>query len=628
MQHLPALFGTGDAETVARIKCDYRETLSDLHLDYLRTLTKWAEAKGCTTRNQAHGSPSNLLDLYAAAGIPETETFGATKFDIPGIRRQQSNVKEDNDIDNSNQPRPLINLMASSAAHVAGKPLVAAETCTWVRNHFREALSQVKPEVDQLFLNGINHIFFHGTCYSPQEADWPGWLFYASLEYNPRNAIWRDSPYLNAYITRCQSILQSGQPDNDVALYWPIYDIWHNPGEGLQQMLTVHHADWLTESHCGKAGTWLKDNGYGFDYISDRQLLADQARSYRAVIVPNAEHMPLATLKKLLEPGESGKSVIFLDRLPADVPGFLDFASRRVELKTLVKGKESMVVTTDALRRRLEETGVAREPMVDSGLEFIRRRHGEGCHYFVANMSGKPVDGWIELGVPFRSAVVMDANSASTGVAPRRSDREIYLQLLPGETRLIRTFDSKSIEGPRWPVLQETGDTPLTVTGTWHVTFVDGGPKLPTTLTTAELKSWTEFGDEEAQRFAGAGRYTIEFDLPANQADDWVIDLGDVRKCSCCHQRRNGCRSLQRPIPVPGRPVSQTGRNTLEIEVTNMSANRIRDLDIRQVPWRKFEDANVVNIGYTGEFNASKWPLTPSGLLGPVTLTPMRQLAF
>jgi len=54
--------------------------------------------------------------------------------------------------------------------------------------------------------------------------------------------------------------------------------------------------------------------------------------------------------------------------------------------------------------------------------------------------------------------------------------------------------------------------------------------------------------------------------------------------------------------------------------VTNVSANRIRDLDLRGVPWRVFHDINFVSINY-GTFDASKWPLEKSGLLGPVTLT-------
>ena len=62
--------------------------------------------------------------------------------------------------------------------------------------------------------------------------------------------------------------------------------------------------------------------------------------------------------------------------------------------------------------------------------------------------------------------------------------------------------------------------------------------------------------------------------------------------------------------------------NKLEVEVTNVSANRIRDLDRRQVRWKYFNDINFVNIDYR-PFDASNWPLTDSGLLGPVTLTPV-----
>ena len=62
--------------------------------------------------------------------------------------------------------------------------------------------------------------------------------------------------------------------------------------------------------------------------------------------------------------------------------------------------------------------------------------------------------------------------------------------------------------------------------------------------------------------------------------------------------------------------------NRLELEVTNVSANRIRDLDRRKVTWKNFYDINFVNIDYQ-PFDAANWPLFDSGLLGPVTLTPL-----
>jgi hypothetical protein len=64
------------------------------------------------------------------------------------------------------------------------------------------------------------------------------------------------------------------------------------------------------------------------------------------------------------------------------------------------------------------------------------------------------------------------------------------------------------------------------------------------------------------------------------------------------------------------------GDNLLEVEVTNVAANRIRDLDQRRVNWKSFYEINFVNRNYR-PFDASDWPLRDSGLLGPVVLSPM-----
>ena len=66
----------------------------------------------------------------------------------------------------------------------------------------------------------------------------------------------------------------------------------------------------------------------------------------------------------------------------------------------------------------------------------------------------------------------------------------------------------------------------------------------------------------------------------------------------------------------------QPAGNKLEVQVTSVAANRIRDLDRRGVPWKTFRDINIVDINYK-PFDAANWPLTDCGLLGPVTLTPV-----
>jgi len=69
-------------------------------------------------------------------------------------------------------------------------------------------------------------------------------------------------------------------------------------------------------------------------------------------------------------------------------------------------------------------------------------------------------------------------------------------------------------------------------------------------------------------------------------------------------------------------------KNTLEISVTNLMANRIADMDRRGVAWKRFYNVNMSarkreNLGEDGVFTAAKWEPMESGLIGPVTITPL-----
>ncbi|HEU5397373.1 MAG TPA: glycosyl hydrolase, partial [Verrucomicrobiae bacterium] len=217
---LPSLFGDAADEQTARVKYDYRRTISEIMAQQSEPIwIDWAHQNGFQSIYQAHGTPGNWLDLYGDADVPETEMF-------------------------HNDRSILVSKFASSAAHTQGHPLTGAETGTWLKEHFTVTLADLKFLADDMFLAGVNHIFYHGTCYSPDDAPWPGWLFYASTEMNPRNSIWHDVPALNEYVARCQSILQSGKPDNDVLLYWPVADFWSEP-RGLVQPMAVGKTEWF-----------------------------------------------------------------------------------------------------------------------------------------------------------------------------------------------------------------------------------------------------------------------------------------------------------------------------------------------------------------------------------------------
>ena len=624
------------SEMAARVRCDYQETLSDLMVkEVFPPWIRWCQARGIRTRNQAHGSPANLLDLYALADIPETEMFGRGTRDPLRSRFDERFGEGDRE--------PLISKFASSAAHTAGRKLVAAETGTWMAEHFCETLEELKCLVDLLFVSGVNHVIYHGTCYSPDDAPWPGWLFYASTQMNPRNAIWRDAPILNAYIERCQTWLQSGQPDNDVLLYWPLHELWQTE-TGPITPLGVHRHEWLHRQPVGATARHLWNRGYGFDYVSDRQLApADVANSgrvqlpgadYAVVLVPRTRWMPVDTLRRLLDLAERGGTILFEHHLPQDVPGAAKLAERQAEMKRLLARidfpaadtpfRQATVgrgrVLVGELEPMLAAARVPRETICDEpGVRFIRRRIEEGRITFFVNQSMRLVDGWFPLTTSARSVVLLDALSNRSGRTETRTrddgTLEVRLRLEPGHSIFLRTVEHRDVRGLHW-TWPEAGAETIALTGPWQVEFIEGGPVQPKTYQTAPPQSWTQNGGPETERFAGTAVYRTEFEAPPGNGS-WLLDLGDVRHTA--RVRVNGYeigRLLMPPYRL--RLVNlRPGRNQLEVEATNLSANRLRDLDQRKVPWRIFHDINLVNTQYQ-PFDASAWPVMESGLLGPV----------
>lgn len=605
---LPALFeGRGDSDHVARVRGDYCETVSDLVRESITRWTQWSHEHGFVSRNQAHGSPGNWIDLYAASDIPETE------FDF-------------------HHPDILVCQFASSAAHLTGKRLTSSETGTWAAEHFTVTLGRLKDLCDGFFLGGVNRIMWHGTAYSPADAPWPGWCFYASTEMNPRNPIWHDVPALNTYLSRVQSLLQGGRPDNDVLVYWPIYDLWMAPKEltkgDLRPLLKVAGLDGFDQQVLGQTARQLSARGYAFDFVSD-QLLQNAVAAdgtiqlgdgrYRAVVVPSCAHLPLRTMRKLAALAQAGAAVVFGDRVPHDVPGLSDLDRRRAELRAFAA--KFSPTPADQFDEVLARAGVRRERGLAShpGVRFVRRAIAADTVYFIANRGSQPVDQFVSLAESIRQAAILDPMSGRTGLA-EVAGGAVRLQLDPGESLLLRTAQNRQpATAARWAYRRPEG-VPIELTGTWHVKFIAGGPSLPAPFTTPQLASWTEFGGPETKSFAGTALYTLRFDAPAGlAAQHWALQLGKVTQSA--RVRLNG-RELGTVFAEPFRLQADALKpkdNLLEIEVTSTAANRIRDLDVRGVKWKIFYNINIVNKDYH-RFDASKWPVAPQGLLGPVTL--------
>ena len=577
---LPELLGKVDDgnQTLA----DYRETLSDLLLEnFTQQWVAWAHKHGVKVRNQAHGSPANLLDLYAAVDIPEIEGFGLSEFGIRGLRTDPGKTRK-NDSDVS------MLKYASSAAHVMGKPFTSSETFTWLTEHFRTSLSQMKPDLDLMFTCGVNHVYFHGSCYTPQNEAWPGWKFYASVDMSPTNSIWRDAPYLMKYIERCQSFLQLGQPDNDFLVYLPVRDMWHQRDNSntLLMQFDIHSMAKKAPQFIHSILT-IDSLGYDCDYISDRQLskvrvqdgmlVTEGGTRYKALIIPSGTTIDASLQAQI-------------NRLNAYV----------------VRGEQATAMAKYAKAEQMKTS---------YGLRVIRRQTTNGWHYFIVNLTPKDIEGDVSLAVPFESATWFNPMNGDIHPAAVRNG-QLHIALKSGESRILQTSNQHSTYIATEP--SETEE--ITLQGPWTLSFTNESPRVKGTFKLHQLQTWETLSDSAAITM-GTGVYTTSVKLSAKQAKQhWQIDLGDVRESARVYINGQliGC-AWAVPFTLDCGNTLHKGKNDIRIEVTNLPANRIADLDRKGVQWRKFNEINVVDINYKNTTYAD-WQPVPSGLNSSVKL--------
>ena len=626
--HLPALLGEDTGENHQRVLSDFRETLSDLLLEtFTQKWKDWAHGKEKIIRNQAHGSPANILDLYAASDIPETEGTDVIRAKF-----------------------------ASSAANVSGKKLISAEAATWLGEHFTTNFGDLKQNLDRYFVSGVNHIFYHGSCYSPPGEPWPGRLFYAAIHANPRNPQWRHFPYFNQYVARTQSVLQSGNPHNDMLLYYPMYDRFATPGNGLLDHFDGHGPH-LEATEVKGTADFLWDNGYTFDFISDRQIsrlqnqgtqLISQGNEYQLLVLPKVDYLPLASLKKIIDLAKSGANIVIHRNLPKSFPGNqdkdlrqaqfdsllqqLDFqpSQNSIQIASIGKGK---ILLGNELEKMLSYVGVLREKLVDTGLEFVRRTTPEANYYFVSNWSGKEVRQWIPINTTAENVLILDPMSGKEGLAQTRNisedQWEVRLAIQHGASLILKTTPPTAM--PKWEYYQQE-EIIHPLTQNWTVSFVEGGPVLPSTFQVEKIAFWTDQQDESYQHFSGTGKYEYVMGRPKGQVAGWMLDLGEVHETAQVSLNGEVVGTLIGPTyKVFLDSALFLENNLLEIEVTNLMANRIVGLEEKGVFWKKFYNINLSarkreNLGPAGVFDASKWGVMPSGLAGPIRLIGMQKL--
>ncbi|MBQ2495560.1 MAG: glycosyl hydrolase family 2, partial [Prevotella sp.] len=398
-------------------------------------------------------------------------------------------------------------------------------------------------------------------------------------------------------VERCQSFLQWGKPDNDFLVYLPVRDMWQNDTKNLLMQFDIH-------SMAKKAPAFIKaildidSLGYDCDYISEKYLLTTQYINGMLQTAAGTRY------KGLIIPGNN----IMTDKLKAHIE------SLKAQGANIVYGIDGA---------QMAKTAKAEMMKSRYRLKMIRRSNEKGYHYFIANLTPHDINENVNLSVDFANAMWFNPMNGERYMAETNNGK-VQVNLRSGESMILETFNQAEPSVSDLPVRKNKpyDNKGKLLSNGWYLSFTESTPEINKQYFIDDLKTWESL-DENTGKLMGTGVYSAKLKLTKKDlagCNDWIIDLGDVRESARVYinDQYIGC-AWAVPYLLPFSNVFKEGINTIRIEVTNLPANRIAQLDREKKPWRKMNEINVVDINYQ-KTTYEQWPLVPSGLNSRVIL--------
>lgn len=605
---LPVLTGrvVESADASERFLFDYRQTLKDLVVDNhygvlaqelkLRGMGYYTEMQGDYPRAIADG-----MTVKARADIPTAEFWYRPWSTPEGQPPLKADLEE-----------------AASAAHVYGKPLVAAEALTVAAplDPWSFSPAMLKPIADEIFARGVNRILIHESHLQPLVDARPGLGLYIFGQYFNRNETWAEhaAPWVR-YLSRSSYLLQQGQYVADVAYFY---------GEERN----------LTELFKDRVNTDVP-RGYAYDYINpealltllsirDGRLLTPSGMSYRVLFLPDAvRRLSLPALRKL-HTLVAGGAVLVAKR----PEGSLGLGSDEAEFDRLVdaiwgdaaapRGTGRVYADLrDALTREQVAPDIVFEGASSSPetLLALHRRTSDADIYFVSNQAAQAQSFKASFRVAGRAPELWRAETGETqplSYEQTPTGLRTSLELAPHDAVFVVFRKPATQQTWTAPSLQRS--TLATLQGPWKVAF-QPGRGAPVSAYFNDLISWPEAADPRIKYFSGVAVYSRV--VTVKRA--WLgagrrieLDLGDVKEIASVSVNGKAVSTAwHAPYRVDITKALRPGQNAVSVEVVNLWPNRLIG--------DKQPGAKPIAFAPSSPYTAAS-PLLPSGLLGPVRL--------
>ncbi len=589
---LPALTGVvvGDPARSDTFLSDYRRTLGELQAEvHYRGMAEAAHARGMIHYSEAmeNGRPTfgDDMEMRRFADVPMAAMWA--------FRRNQ-------------QPAPvyLADVRgAASTAHVYGKKLVAAESMTSALAPWSYAPAELKRVIDQEFAAGVNLPVIHDSAHQPN-GEGPGLSLSIFGQFFNRNETWAEQarPWID-YIARTSYLLQQGRFAADIAYFYgddaPLTAIFKNkPVADLPA-------------------------GYAYDFVGgdavanqlsvkDGQLVTSSGMSYRLLQLAGGDaRMTLATLRHIRALVKAGATVAGPKPLPSasltDPQG--EFDSIVAALWDGAEGKGRVFATADAALAAMRTT----RDVDAEGLHFVHRVLPDGDLYFLSN-PGAAREIQASFRVASRQPELWSAETgASAAVSWRIENGRTIVPLHLGADDAVFVLFRHPTTKTSETVTQPARTDLMALDNGWTLSFQTGrgAPASPVPATTG---SFAVNADPAIKYFSGTASYRQTIDVPAawTRRHLW-LDLGQVGDIAEVIVNGKPARTLWRgPYAAEIGPLLKSGRNMIEIRVTNLWTNRLIG-DVQH-------GATKIGKVYIPTFRPDA-PLRPAGLIGPVKLS-------
>lgn len=336
---------------------DYRKFISRIiNEQFYKPFTDMAHGNNGFTRIQAHGSPTNLIDSYACADVPESE---AVLFD------------------------PHFSQFAASSAALSGKNIVSSETFTCLygwkgypgpgQHQFEEDVEDLRMLADALFANGVNMIFWHGYPYNPQNGKN---RFYASVHVGQEGSLAPHLKPFNAYMEKISNLMRQGKSYFDCACYLPIEDNWmrgevdqNQKRPSAQYHWELHYQKFPKELD-GFRPCWVSGEFLNKATVYDGKLAI--GNQYFNFLYVDCEYLDYESLVEILRLAKDGVKIIL--PFEPEEPGFFQHQSYDKLLAELTK--------LPNVSQKLDSTPLVK---TDRKLEFWARETYDGLLVFIAH---------------------------------------------------------------------------------------------------------------------------------------------------------------------------------------------------------------------------------------------------